>query len=329
MASDLNSYLASRYLVADPKISSKKRKRKHASTAAGLLITDDDDSAWGSSGALQDEGGEDGPITVTGTTSEFRKTNKSNWKSLGNGSAGASKDDSAAADAILASAAAENEAAGAGDDEIPVVDDMEGIVKMSDGTHAGLQSAATVSAQLKRRQRDERAEFERHRKNNKEEETVYRDATGRRIDISMKRAEARRAAAEAEEKERHAQEALKGDVQLEEARRRREQLEDAKLMTFARKADDEDMNRELKEKERWNDPMMQFMAEKKTTDGQGKGKKRRPQYGGAAPPNRYGIRPGYRWDGVDRGNGFEGERFKAINRRERNKDLDYSWQMDE
>jgi len=32
---------------------------------------------------------------------------------------------------------------------------------------------------------------------------------------------------------------------------------------------------------------------------------------------------------VDRGNGFEAERFKAINRKERNKDLNYAWQMDE
>merc|ERR1719160_1177192 len=71
---------------------------------------------------------------------------------------------------------------------------------MSDGTHAGLQSVAAVSAQLKRRQRQEREEFERHRKSAQEEETVYRDATGRRIDISMQRAEARKAAHEAEEK---------------------------------------------------------------------------------------------------------------------------------
>ena len=57
--------------------------------------------------------------------------------------------------------------------------------------------------------------------------------------------------------------------------------------------------------------------------------KGRPVYQGAAPPNRYGIRPGYRWNGVDRSNGFEMERFKAINRVERNKTLDYNWQMDE
>ncbi|KPM40099.1 hypothetical protein AK830_g6484 [Neonectria ditissima] len=329
MPSDLADYLATRYLVADPK-PSKKRKRKRGAEPAGLVINDDDDSNWGTSNAQKDDADEDGPTTVTGRSAEFRKAKKSNWKTVGVGADGLRNDDgAAAADAILASAAAENDASKDADDEIPVVDDAGNVTKMSDGTHAGLQSAAAVSAQLKRRQREEREDFERHRKSTKEEETVYRDATGRRIDISMKRAEARRAAAEAEEKERAAVEALKGDVQLEEARKRRENLEDARLMKFARTADDEDMNDELKEQDRWNDPMMQFMAEKKAAGGKSKKSKRKPVYAGAAPPNRYGIKPGYRWDGVDRGNGFEGERFKAINRRERNKGLDYSWQMDE
>ncbi|KAF4971949.1 hypothetical protein FZEAL_9719 [Fusarium zealandicum] len=329
MPSDLADYLASRYLVADPKPSTKKRKRKRgAEASSGLLITDDDDSGWGNSTA-QDEEGTDGPVTVSGRSAEFRKAKKSNWKSLG-GEETPKDDTAAAADAILASAAAEQNAARDDDDEMPIVEGDSSAAKMSDGTHAGLQSAAAVSAQLKRRQKEEREEFERHRKSGKEEETVYRDATGRRIDVSMKRAEARRVVAEAQEKERLAKEALKGEVQLEEARKRREQLDDAKLMTFARTADDEEMNRELKEQDRWNDPMMQFMSDKKET-GKGKGKKskRKPVYAGAAPPNRYGIKPGYRWDGVDRGNGFEGERFKAINRRERNKGLDYAWQMDE
>ncbi|KAF5018850.1 hypothetical protein F66182_9142 [Fusarium sp. NRRL 66182] len=328
MPSDLSSYLATNYLVADPKPAKKKKRKRGAEANAGLLITDDDDSGWGNAQQEQDDEGVDAPVTVSGRSAEFRKSKKSNWKSVG-GDTTAKDDSAAAADAILASAAAEQDAARDEDEDMPIVEDDGTAVKMSDGTHAGLQSAATVSAQLKRRQREEREEFERHRRSAKEEETVYRDATGRRIDISMKRAEARRAAAEAEEKERLATEALKGDVQIQEARKRREKLEDAKLMSFARTADDEEMNKELKGQDRWNDPMMQFMSEKDTGKGQGKKSKRKPVYAGAAPPNRYGIKPGYRWDGVDRGNGFEAERFKALNRRERNKGLEYNWQMDE
>jgi pre-mRNA-splicing factor CWC26 len=331
MPSDLSSYLASRYLVADPKPSSKKRKRKQAAADQGLLITDDADSAWGTNNAKNDDN-EDGPLMVSGsTTAEFRKAKKNNWKNL---SAGKGADDSASADAILASAAAETKAAGgSADDDVPVVEEDPSVVKMSDGTHAGLQTAASVAAQLERRNREERADFERHRKTAKEEETVYRDATGRRIDVSMKRAEARKAAAEADEKERLRKEELKGEVQQEEARKRREALDDAKLMKVARGIDDVDMNAELKEQERWNDPMQQFLSEKKDGGGGGAGKARakkgKPVYNGAAPPNRYGIKPGYRWDGVDRGNGFEAERFRALNRREMTKDLSYSWQMDE
>lgn len=328
MPSELSSYLATHYLVADPK-PSKKRKRKAATENHGLIIADDDDNNWGKSAQIDDD--DDSPMLVSGSKSaEFRRTKKSNWKSVG----GSSKpdDDAAAADAILASAAAENAAAARADDEMPVVEGVENdasVVKMSDGTHAGLQSAASVAAQLKRRQQAEEAEFAKLRKSGKEQETVYRDATGRRVDVSMKRAEARRLAAEAEEKERQAKLAPKGDVQLEEARKRREALEDAKLMNFARTADDEEINRELKEKERWNDPMAQFMAEKTTGGATGKNGKKRPVYAGGAPPNRYGIRPGYRWDGVDRSNGFEGERFRALNCKERNKGLSYEWQMDE
>ncbi|KHN99297.1 Bud13 [Metarhizium album ARSEF 1941] len=326
MPSDLANYLASRYLVADPKPRSKKRKRKQ-STASGLVITDDDDTSWSQPEAADDRHGEELPFTVPGTTLEFRKAAKSKWKSLGDIEGDT---DTAAADAILASTAAENESRRTMDDEIPTIETNDGLVMMSDGTHAGLQSAAAVSAQLQRRQREERKEFERDRKFAEEEETVYRDATGRRIDISMKRAEARKAAAEAEDKAQLAKQALKGTVQMNEAQKRRNQVEEAKLLPFSRSADDEVMNNELKQQDRWNDPMLEFIRDRANKGrSQQSATRRRPMYAGAAPPNRYGIKPGYRWDGVDRGTGLETERFNAKNRRDRIKGLDYSWQMDE
>jgi pre-mRNA-splicing factor CWC26 len=340
MPSDLSSYLATHYLTADPK-PSKKRKRKQANE--GLIIADDDETGWsrapGRDGNDEDEDG-DLTMNVAGTSSEFRKAKKSGWKVLGGPSSNTetstttpqktAQDDSALqADAILASAAAES-AAAAGDadaDDVPVM--------MSDGTYAGLQSGAAVSAQLARRRAAERAEFERETggKAHKEAETIYRDATGRRIDVSMKRAELRREAEEAARKREEAELALRGDVQIEEARRKREALNDAKIMTVARHVDDADMNAEMKAQVRWGDTMAAFVKPKDDGGGAGAGKGRRvkgrPVYKGAWAPNRYQIPPGYRWDGVDRSNGFEAERFKAINRRERNKGLDYAWQMDE
>ncbi|KAI1805934.1 Pre-mRNA-splicing factor of RES complex-domain-containing protein [Daldinia bambusicola] len=357
MPSDLSNYLATHYLVADPK-PSKKRKRKQKddpSPSSGLIIADETESGWTRSGRDNDnndgDDDEDGSAVVAGTSAEFRRAKKSAWKTVGGPPISSNADsrkqnqhaDDAAreADAILASAAAEAAAAAAEADasDAPAV-------MMSDGTHAGLQSAATVSAQLEARRRAEREEYERESrgKNGKgkgagEAETIYRDATGRRVDVSMKRAELRREAAEAAAREAAKTEALKGEVQMEAARRRREVLEDAKVMTVARHADDADMNRELKEQVRWGDTMARFIEPKGAAGGggggrgDGVGKKRKlkgkPIYQGAWAPNRYGIRPGYRWDGVDRGNGFEAERFKAINRRERNKGLEYSWQMDE
>jgi len=347
MPSDTASYLASHYLVADPKPSSSGKKRKRSGKTqqqeTGLIIADDDATGWGNNGGDDDNdtdmigsgggGGFGGSglagATVAGTSAEFRKAKKSAWKSL----SGTAPTDSTEADAIVASAAQEatSNANENGDDETSPA------VMMSDGTYAGLQSAASVTAQLEKRKAKEQAEFDKLRKTHKEAETVYRDATGRRVDVEWKRAEARREAAAAKDKEAAAQQALRGEVQEEERRLRREKLDDAKLMGVARHADDEEMNQEMKEKTRWGDTMAQFIEPKAATAGGGgagrSGGKRvvkgRPLYQGAWAPNRYGIRPGYRWDGVDRSNGFEAERFKAINRKERNKGLEYSWQMDE
>jgi pre-mRNA-splicing factor CWC26 len=325
----LADYLAQKYLTASPapNSSGKKRKRKQAKdSSSGLIIADDDALGWTSQPTELDE--EEGrPLTLGTGSAEFRKAKKNTWKTVG---VPAPKDaEQDAADRIISQAAAENSAAGH-EDEAPVVEDeMEdsGVVKMGDGTHAGLQSGAAVKAQFEKRKREEREAWEREQgKHGKvPKETVYRDATGRRIDISMRRAEAKKELDEKARKEREEKEMQKGDVQRVERKRRREELDEARFMPVARKIDDVDMNAELKERDRWNDPAAQFLSQKE----KGKSASGKPLYRGAAAPNRYGIRPGHKWDGVDRGNGWEAERFKAMNRALRNKDLEYTWQMDE
>ena len=346
MPSDKAAYLAAHYLTASTKppssssSSTKKRKRKQPASS-GLLITDDDDTGWGGSNPNPDDD-DDAPLTLAGTTTaDFRRAKTSAWKPLG-GSAPtrnpttADAAAAAAADAILAQAATDTLALTTTQD-----DDPPPATLMSNGAHAGLQTASALTAQIRARQQHEAAELlalqalHQNPSNTLQpppQQTVtHRDAsTGRRLSTSHLLASARQAVADAAAAKQTAQSLLRGEVQQAQATARREALQDAALMPLARGRDDAEMNREMRAQERWNDPMAEFLAPSQQQQQKGgKRGKGRPVYKGAAAPNRYGIRPGYRWDGVDRGNGFEGERFRALNRREMGKGLEYAWQMDE
>ncbi|KAI4163895.1 MAG: hypothetical protein LQ342_002392 [Letrouitia transgressa] len=318
----LADYLAKNYLTPDakPEKKSKKRKRKEGHNS-GLTIQEDDASGWINDGNAAEN--DDTPLTV-GRTAEFRKSKKNAWTVVG--APAPSFADQAAADAIISAAAKESSALALADDDAPVVEE-DPALKMESGAHAGLQTASQVAAQMARKQAAERKRFLENSDEHvgKGTETIYRDASGRIINIAMKRAEARKKMEEEAARAKAVAEEQKGDVQRAEREKRRETLQEAKFMPLSRYADDAEMNDELRQKDRWNDPAAQFMAKKRG----GKSATGKPLYAGSFMPNRYGIRPGHRWDGVDRGNGFEKEYFAAINRRRDLKELDYAWQGDE
>lgn len=340
----LADYLAKNYLTADlkPNKKTKKRKRKD-DPQAGLVIADDDALGWNPAGDGHRD--DETPVTgksifhfilacrppspssfeiffpVSGSSAEFRKSKANNWHVIG--APAPSSSDQAAADAIITAAAAEATARNLADNDAAVVEPA----MMESGAHAGLQTADQITAQLAHRQAEERRRFQRDgdAHSGRGAETIYRDASGRVINVAMARAEARAKAEEEAAKKAAALEAQRGDVQRAEREQRREQLADAKYLPVARFVDDEALNEELKEQQRWDDPARAFLRQK----SKGKSISGKPLYAGATMPNRYGIRPGHRWDGVDRGNGFEKEYIMAANRRKDLKQLDYAWQMDE
>ncbi|KAI9893766.1 MAG: Pre-mRNA-splicing factor cwc26 [Vezdaea aestivalis] len=320
-------YLAKNYLTADKSSSSrpkKKRKRNDLSAATtGLVIQDDDALGWDAN-PTSNPSDDDGPLII-GTAKPLRKTKTSNWKTVG--VPPPSSSDQAAADAILRSAAAERNALAAAADDAPAILDTDSGPRMESGAMAGLQSAADVAAAVAAKRRAERAAFERDGdvKTGKGAETIYRDASGRVINVAMARAEVRAKEKEEEKKKREIEEAMRAPAQREQERKRKEDLKDIRFKPVARAQDDEEMNDELKERERWNDPAAGFVTKKKA----GKSVSGKPLCKWPAAPNRYGIRPGYRWDGMDRGNGFEKKWFDARNRARERKQMEVQWEMDE
>lgn len=119
----------------------------------------------------------------------------------------------------------------------------------------------------------------------------------------------------------------KGLIQTQQQKEKLESDLHEMSKPLARYEGDLDLDQMLREKEREDDPMLEAIRKNKTQKQIKEGGITvRPEYKGPPPPmNRFNIKPGYRWDGVDRSNGFEKKYFERLSNKEANLEEAYRW----
>eukprot|EP00375_Theileria_parva_P002768 XP_765449.1 hypothetical protein [Theileria parva strain Muguga] len=133
-----------------------------------------------------------------------------------------------------------------------------------------------------------------------EDDIVYRDKFGKRITrdqwLLLNHREKRG-------REEPKQELVwgKGLVQIKEKEEILKEEQKIINQSFQNFDIDQDYDEELKEKKRWSDPI-------NTNSNQ---QSEEPRCRFSMVPNRFNIEPGYRWDGVIRGNNYEQRWFEA------------------
>jgi pre-mRNA-splicing factor CWC26 len=245
--SNLKTYLAEKYM-SGPKADAilaktapqkkKKRKVKDLSETSGGVMIRDDDGGWGNAKREEED---DLAEAVVEKDRGFKKrrvvgsASESNWITIQDGVGGMQVKEESPPPAA---------------DEQPVVVEtiVGGIMNPKDLKKVLPQNNMGGTSNL--------TEEEIARA----QETVYRDTSGKKIDTKAAKAEAARLKREREEREAKKMEWGKGLVQRDEAEKRRRELEKQRSTTFARYADDKDLNEDLKARELWNDPAAQFLT---------------------------------------------------------------------
>ena len=245
--SAMQAYLAEKYM-SGPKADAilartapkkkKKRKAEQQASGSGPAMIIDTDGGWGDE--AKDEEADDVAEAVIEKDRGFKKRRM---------------------------AAAEGEG-GSGwttvqpgiQDEEPPADEQPTVVE--EGSSTPFSGGLLTAAQLRKALPKSTDKVQEVSKEEIEaaQETVYRDASGRKIDQKAAKAEAARKKREREEREAQRMEWGKGLVQREEQEKRKLEMEKNKTKGFARYADDKDLNEDLKATDRWNDPAAAFLT---------------------------------------------------------------------
>ncbi|KAH9965198.1 Pre-mRNA-splicing factor of RES complex-domain-containing protein [Russula dissimulans] len=334
--SSIQAYLAEKYMSgpkADAILSRtapKKKKRfkpddaKPSPSGAGGANIVDDDAGWGGAANAMDVEEDDTAEAVVASDRAFKKRRAEPGSGEGAGGGGGEGSGWTTVREPTPPPAPDEQPVVVAAEDTPAGPFRGGLLTKKQ-LHAHLPSYSSSSTQdPHKRDGKQRVKEEEEEAVAAAQETVYRDSSGRKIDMKLERAEAARKKREREEREAQKMEWGKGLVQRGDAERRKREEERIRQSDFTRYADDEELNRAQKDQERWNDPAAAFMTKKRT-----KGP-RKPEYTGPPPPpNRFGIKPGYRWDGVDRGNGFEKKYFQKANDRRRTGAQHHEWSVED
>ena len=128
-----------------------------------------------------------------------------------------------------------------------------------------------------------------------------------------------------------------GTVQKQQAEAARKEIEDMASMPFARTDADPELEKQRKSVLRDGDPMAEYFMQKESEEAaahietlERRGVNVKPKYTGPTPaPNRFGIRPGYRWDAVDRGTQFERQVLQYGSNKKATSEDKHRWQSSE
>ncbi|XP_053681435.1 BUD13 homolog [Anopheles nili] len=205
------------------------------------------------------------------------------------------------------------------------------MTKTLDGKRAGLQDARALREENEKHRRREAEAFEKMSAEHtgRYAETVVREKGGRRRDVEKElREEFEKRKQEEKQKELYARWG-KGVKQVEDYTARLQEAAHEMQKPLARYADDKDLDEYLKQQERAGDPMLEYLRNKRKEENKKAGIPEKPTYQGAFPDNRFGIRPGYRWDGVDRTTGYEKRWFAAQSKKKATEEEAYKYSVED